>query len=82
MPAWHKNNNYSTKFLKNVNPHKVKIVFLLRYFLRGFTVFYCDTALDVRECTAAAQFFLIAFAQRRDPKGNVAGNRTQDLPAR
>jgi len=46
----------------------------------GFTVFHCDTTLDVHECTEAAPFFLIALAQRRDPQGAQAGNRTQDLP--
>ena len=40
----------------------------------GFTVFYCDTTLDVLLCTEAAPFFLIANAQRRDPQGALAGN--------
>ena len=51
-----------------------KYKFFMTFFWGGFTVFYCDIALDVHLRAEAPPFFLIALAQRRDPQGAKAGN--------
>jgi len=43
--------------------------FLYRKFFRGFTVFYCDIALDVHLYTEATPFFLITFFSAKGTPG-------------
>jgi len=47
-----------------------EILFLKTIFgiFGGFTVFYCDTTLDVHYCMDAAPFFLFAYALKGTPR--------------